>query len=152
MRYLKKAAVIVCLLAIIVSTNGITLQSHMCSMAGKTTQTLFPEVFGGTNSCCCSLNPMAYGPSERGGTNISPVPCCKSTFKYSKVVYYNDTRVDICSPLRVLVSIADFMLIQTLFTEDSASNFITQYRPPPLRFYGRALLRFIHQIRIDLPF
>jgi hypothetical protein len=146
MLILKKAAVIFCLLTVMLGANGISLQSHICSMAGQATQTIFPEIFGAKTSCCCSAESAVHV----AGTAISKTPCCKSIFKYLKVPTYNQQTTGFDIPAKIAWMLPAVLFDLFVISNESKDVDCTQYGPPPPQLYGKFLLSFIHQLKFHL--
>jgi hypothetical protein len=145
MSILKRAAVIFCALAVIISANGISIRRHYCSMAGNVKQTLFHEMAGAKASCCCSCK-TSLPPA---GTSIHKTPCCKSKFSLLKLPVFNDYRNHVASTLQIIADVPDYLVTLTA-ADNNNFTFITDYRPPPPLLAGRILLRFIHQLKFHL--
>jgi hypothetical protein len=152
MSILKKAGAIICLLAIMVSSTGISLQKHSCSMANKTYSVLFPEIFGAKTSCCCMSNVSAMPASGNGTSNVSEPPCCKSTFSFSKITTFFENRVQVLNPVKSLIAVYQNILQLLPANESQEISPIISYWPPPPKLYGIILLHFTHQLKLHLLF
>ncbi len=146
MHFLNKSITIICLIAFAISTIGVSVQMHSCKMSGQTKVALFPEIFGKTLSCCEVAKPAG----NHHENSIQTVPCCNNVFKYSKISsLYNTFSGN--NPFKYVLNVPDFGFVQEQITDFSNRIIAGSYRPPPEKLFGKILLHFIHNIKVDLP-
>jgi hypothetical protein len=86
---LKHAITFSILLLFLAGTSGITAREHICSSSNRVTVTVFPELTGMENGCCC--NPCSPEPefsnSAAGHRSLDSQDCCKTIRLYLKVAF-----------------------------------------------------------------
>jgi len=151
MSVIKKGAVLISALAILVSTTGISVQMHRCDMAGKTSRVLFPEIFGIKGSCCCADISSASQKNERGVSKVGTIPCCRNSFTFSKIPSYFSQSINFSGAVKSLLGVA--VLSQIIISPEIVRSALPVfYWPPPSIFFGKKLICLIHQIKIPFPF
>jgi hypothetical protein len=148
MHYLKKSIVLLCLMAFVISTTGISVQMHSCRMTGKTKVAVLPEIFGAANSCC---NMQTSGHSK-DNCSLDQIPCCKTGYTYAKVASWFSQSFSIKNFNSHFLNLPLAHLLNISLKEAPQKSSFSDYQPPPLLFFGTSLLHFIHNIKIALPY
>jgi hypothetical protein len=146
MKLVKKTTAFLCILAMMYASAGISLQRHSCSMSGRTTHQAFPEVFGATSSCC----PAPQKSESTGTASVDKAACCKNIFYYYKLPVFNEQRVSDPGLLKIISCLPAIILPSVLPVNYAFSASDADYRPPPLKAYGKILLSCIHQLKFHL--
>lgn len=86
---LRHAITFFILFLFMAGTSGITAHEHICSSSKRVTVTVFPELTGMENGCCCnpgSAEP-AFSNTAAGERSLDSQDCCKTIHLYFKVAF-----------------------------------------------------------------
>jgi hypothetical protein len=136
------------LVVFLAGTTGVSFYIHECSSSHKRDIFVYPEISNKTASCCCADEVHGSINSEERITSFKEPECCKNTHVYLKAsftgfpVFYQFDQKLLQAPLP-----ADFLNLSINDKEPATVDFTLPVDHPPPR-YGKALVHFLHQIKI----
>jgi hypothetical protein len=145
-------ALVLCLVVLFGST-GLTYFTHTCSSSLNKDVSLYPELFGRQDKCCCGdAVPANSAFDEKSGNTVIHQPdCCKVRYTYIKAVFPGFPQAFKLAffPL-VLVAQSHY---HNLIINPGQEAFLPQNLlpdpSPPLN--GRQLVQFLNQLKIPFP-
>ena len=129
-------------------TTGVSFYIHECSSSKQRDIFLYPEISNKTTSCCCADEINGNLLPDESVSSLNEPACCKNTHIYLKAsftgfpVFYQLDQKLLQSELP-----ADFLNLSINDKEPATVYFTLPVDHPPPR-YGKALVHFLHQIKI----
>jgi len=152
MKHLKNTGALLLLIVFLVGSNGISFLHHFCSGSNTSSTIVFPGVFKEATSCCEDVISFAVlGDLSPSSANLDPVPCCKSSLVYYRLMV-TSTRADqviLHLPAGPVFLFASIDQPSPEAMDIPGTNAFFEFHSPPL--FGRSLITYLHQIKIPLP-
>lgn len=139
------------ILVLLAGTTGVSFYIHECRSSGERDVVLFPELTNQNTSCCCATDVQLPALNGREDHLTDEPECCKNIHLYLKATIsgfpvffqYNDDLNSTDLPTDSFIAFIDDH-------DDKALNSGPQVdHPPPSS--GKALIHFIHQLKIPAP-
>ncbi len=157
MKTLVRIGSLFMILVLLYGTAGMTVLHHVCNSSRTDEVTLYPGILEDKGSSCCGeemgmTRPVLPGNEKSTGNScVDEPPCCTSILKYYKL---DITQVRISEPVVTAISVAEIpspvasATAPARTTHPMHSGFF-RFKSPPLS--GKALVIFLHQVRIPAP-
>lgn len=149
MKIFRSIGFILILLVFIFSTSGITFFQHVCQSSQKVQIAVYPELFDGQLSGCCTDEATGYSDTPVKTTaQVDASPCCISSRSYLRLLILTDRSKDQVFTLQPLLLFLGPGLIPEprIDTRIFSQNVFFEFYSPPLS--GRLLIHFLHQIKL----
>lgn len=147
-KILNSALAVLSATLIFISSTGFSLHRHICACKKEVVFSIFPEIFGLHQSCCCSAkgenNDIIFIQKQY----LKRADCCKNVYSFHK----SEINAYLLNAfLKVEKSFSNNISIKFIeFERQAVKSILPLYRPPPLMRSGQALVLFLHNLKIPL--